>query len=42
LSPGGRRMAEIPCRTDAQGLRFTADVAGAPDEGARMLYEVAF
>ncbi len=41
LTPGGRRLAEVPSRADAHGLRFTADVAGDPASGARMLYEVA-
>jgi hypothetical protein len=40
LSPGGRRIAEVACTADAGCLRFTADVAAAPTDGARMMYEV--
>jgi hypothetical protein len=41
LSPGGRRVAEVPAKVEGGTLRFTADVAGNPAEGARMIYEVA-
>jgi hypothetical protein len=41
LSPGGKRLAEVPARTEAGALHFTADVAGDAAGGARMLYEVA-
>jgi hypothetical protein len=41
LGPRGNRLAELPARTERGTLRFIADVAGAPDAGARMLYEVA-
>jgi hypothetical protein len=41
LAPGGKRLAELPVKTEASLLRFTADVAGDPAAGARMLYEVA-
>jgi hypothetical protein len=41
LSPGGRRLEEVPVTAGKDGLRFTADVAAAPASGARMLYEVA-
>lgn len=41
LATGGRRLAEIPATVEANTLRFTADVAGDPATGARMLYEVA-
>lgn len=41
LAPGGKRLAEVPAQTDGGALRFTADVAGNPAAGARMLYEVA-
>lgn len=41
LSPGGRRLAELPVSVAGHQLRFTADVAGDPAGGARMLYEVA-
>jgi hypothetical protein len=40
LAPSGRRLAEVPARVDGTRLRFTADVAGDPATGARMLYEV--
>jgi hypothetical protein len=41
LSPGGRRTGEVPCTADSDSLRFTANVAGAPAGGARMMYEVS-
>jgi len=41
LSPGGRRLAEVPATADGDSLRFTADVAADAEQGARMLYEVA-
>ena len=41
LATGGRRLAEVPARIEADALRFTADVAGGPANGARMMYEVA-
>ena len=41
LAPGGKRLAELATKADAGALHFTADVAGAPDSGARLVYEVA-
>jgi hypothetical protein len=41
LAPNGRRLAEVPVRTDGSALSFTADVAADPATGARMLYELA-
>jgi hypothetical protein len=41
LTPGGRRVAEVPARVEAGALVFAADVAADPATGARMLYEVA-
>ncbi len=41
LDSRGKRLAELPAKTEGETLRFTADVAGALDRGARMLYEVA-
>jgi hypothetical protein len=41
LAPSGKRLAEVPAKADADTLRFTADVAGDPAGGARMVYEVA-
>jgi hypothetical protein len=41
LSPGGRRLAELPARVEHAELRFTADVAGDTANGARLVYEVA-
>jgi hypothetical protein len=41
LSVGGKRLAEVPARIEGKMLSFTADVAGDPEAGARMLYEVA-
>jgi hypothetical protein len=41
LAPGGRRLAEVPTSVEGDALRFTADVAGDPAGGARMIYEVA-
>lgn len=40
LAPNGKRLAEVPSRTDTDTLCFTADVAGKASDGARMLYEV--
>ena len=40
LSPGGRRLAEVPARVEAGSLVFTASVAGDAAAGARMLYEI--
>ena len=40
LTPGGKRLAQVPAKIEGDTLRFTADVAGDPDAGARMLYEV--
>ena len=41
LAPGGRRLTEVPVKTEGNALTFTADVAADPATGARMLYEVA-
>lgn len=41
LSTGGKRLAEVACRTTAGELTFTADVAGFGDHGAVLCYEVA-
>ncbi len=41
LAPSGKRLAEVAAKADAYTLRFTADVAGDPAGGARMVYEVA-
>jgi len=41
LAPSGKRLAAVPARAAADTLRFTADVAGDPAAGARMIYEVA-
>jgi hypothetical protein len=41
LAPSGRRLAEVPTQVVEGALQFTAEVQGAPDQGARMLYEVA-
>jgi hypothetical protein len=41
LAPSGKRLAEVPAKADADTLHFTADVAGDPAGGARMVYEVA-
>jgi hypothetical protein len=40
LDPGGRRLARLPTTVEGQSLKFTVDVAAAPDAGARMLYEI--
>jgi hypothetical protein len=40
LATSGKRLAEIPVQADDDQLRFTADVAGDPAAGARMLYEI--
>lgn len=39
LSPGGRRLENLPAKADGKVLTFTAGVKGA--EGARMFYEIA-
>jgi hypothetical protein len=41
LTPGGKRLAEVPAKAEKDTLRFTVDVAGDPASGARMVYEVA-
>jgi hypothetical protein len=41
LGPEGQRLAELPTKVEGSALHFTADVAGDPATGARMLYEVA-
>ena len=41
LAPSGKRLAEVPARVTGVVLAFTADVAGDPPSGARMIYEVA-
>ncbi|MCF7707505.1 MAG: hypothetical protein K9N52_01225 [Verrucomicrobia bacterium] len=41
LSLGGRRVQELPVRTNDHTLTFTADVADATGEGATILYELA-
>jgi hypothetical protein len=41
LATGGKRLAEVACRTTAGELTFTADVAGFADHGAVLCYEVA-
>jgi hypothetical protein len=41
LAPSGGRLAEVPAKAEADTVRFTADVAGAPNAGARMIYEVS-
>jgi hypothetical protein len=41
LAPSGKRLAEVSVKAEADTLRFTADVAGAPEAGARMIYEVS-
>lgn len=40
LSPGGKRIGEVPATVGNGELSFTADVAADPAWGARMLYEV--
>jgi hypothetical protein len=40
LSPGGKRLAEVPAKAEGGSLRFVADVGADPEAGARMLYEV--
>lgn len=40
LAPSGKRLAEAPAQVEGDTLRFTADVAGDPSAGARLLYEV--
>ena len=40
LTPGGKRLAKVDAQVEGGMLRFTADVAGDPSAGARMLYEV--
>jgi hypothetical protein len=41
LAPSGKRLAVVPALFEDRALIFTADVAGDPEAGARMLYEVA-
>ena len=41
LSTSGQRLAEVPSRATAEGLTFTADVAGFGDSGAVLCYEIA-
>jgi hypothetical protein len=41
LTPGGKRLAQVPAKVEGDALCFTADIAGDPDGGARMLYEVS-
>jgi hypothetical protein len=41
LSAGGRRLAEISARAEGGMLRFTADVNGGEENGARLLYEIS-
>lgn len=41
LAPSGKRLGEVPVKVEADMLRFTADVAGDPASGARLVYEVA-
>jgi hypothetical protein len=41
LSPGGKRLAELPVQRESGILRFTAEVGADPAAGARMLYEIA-
>jgi hypothetical protein len=42
LTPGGKRLAQVPAKVEGDALCFTTDVAGDPDSGARMLYEVSY
>ncbi len=41
LATGGKRLAQVPVQIEGDALSFTADVAGDPAAGARMMYEVA-
>ncbi|MFB3903323.1 MAG: hypothetical protein ACE15E_07710 [Acidobacteriota bacterium] len=41
LGTGGKRLTHLPVQIAAGVLTFTADVAGDPAAGARMMYEVA-
>jgi hypothetical protein len=41
LASSGKRLGEVASRIEEGALRFIADVAGDPENGARMLYEVA-
>jgi hypothetical protein len=41
LTPGGKRLAEVPAKVEKDTLRFSIDVAADPASGARMVYEVA-
>ncbi|NLX56772.1 MAG: hypothetical protein GXY58_16825 [Planctomycetaceae bacterium] len=41
LSTGGARVAEVPAEVHDGTLVFTADVAGVPDQGAILCYEIA-
>jgi hypothetical protein len=40
LSPGGKRLARLVTEAKDGELRFTVDVAGDVEAGARMLYEI--
>jgi hypothetical protein len=40
LSPGGKRLAQLSTETKEGELRFTVDVAGDVEAGARMIYEI--
>jgi hypothetical protein len=40
LAPSGKRLAKADAQVEGDTLRFTADVAGDPSAGARLLYEV--
>lgn len=41
LAPSGKRLSEVASSVKDDTLSFTADVAGDPAVGARMIYEVA-
>ncbi|MEI6234921.1 MAG: hypothetical protein WCT04_17840 [Planctomycetota bacterium] len=40
LSTGGKRLGKVDATSNGGTLKFTANVNGNPDEGARMLYEI--
>jgi hypothetical protein len=40
LSPGGKRLVRLVTEAKDGELRFTLDVAGDVEAGARMLYEI--
>lgn len=40
LSPGGKRLARLPVEVHDGELRFTLNVAGDVEAGARMIYEI--